>query len=310
MMRTTEACIASLVLACWSAALPQTCVIRVWPGRAPGSLTTAAYHEDTVFTGTGAPRPRHVTDPELFVYLPQGKQSARTAVIICPGGGYARLAIDHEGHDVAKWFTQSGVAGIVLKYRLPSDDIMKDKSVGPLQDVQEAIRIVRRKAKEWNIDPGKIGVMGFSAGGHVAASASTLYGYKTFDTDDTTSARPDFSLLIYGVLTMQEKLTHVDSRTNLLGEHPDSAMVERFSAERQVNARTPPAFLVHSADDPSVPVENSISYFSALRRYGIPAELHVYEKGGHGYGLAKNQGTESGWPEACKNWMRAHSLLP
>jgi acetyl esterase/lipase len=234
----------------------------------------------------------------------------RTAVIICPGGGYTRLAIGHEGHDVAKWFNQSGVVGIVLKYRLPSDQIMKNKSVGPLQDAQEAIRIVRRRAKEWNIDPNKIGIMGFSAGGHLAGSVSTLYGYHTYEPTDTVSARPDFSCLIYGVLSMRDTYAHSNSKKNLLGEHPDTALVERFSPECQVNEKTPPAFIVHASNDSTVPALASVQYYSVLRKHSVPAELHIYETGGHGFGLARNKNTESEWPQACLNWMKMHGLTP
>lgn len=303
--------VAAMLLLCWASTPAQTFVVKVWPAGAPGSVSSDSYHQDTVVTETGAPRVQHVTEPELYVYLPQKEHSASTAVVICPGGGYIRLALDHEGHEVAKWFTESGVAGIVLKYRLPSDQIMQNKSVGPLQDVQEAIRIVRRRASEWNINPNKVGIMGFSAGGHLAASASTLYWYKANDKADTISARPDFSLLIYSAISMRDKMTHRGSRLSLLGEHPDSALVNLFSGELHVNDKTPPAFLVHSADDPAVPVTNSILYFSALQRNSIPAELHIYETGGHGYGLATDRhGTESGWPEACKRWMRSRTLLP
>jgi acetyl esterase/lipase len=287
----------------------QPTILKVWTQGVPGAIADPNYHEDTVYTETGLPRIRHVTDPELYVFFPPKDSSVHTAVIICPGGAYARLAIDHEGIDAAKWLTHFGITGIVLKYRLPSDTIMKEKSIGPLQDVQEAIRIVRRKSVEWNLDPREIGVMGFSAGGHLAATASTLYGKKTYDATDTTSARPDFSILIYGVISMQNKFGHEGSRKNLLGTHPDSAFVDLFSAELQVDAETPPAFIVHSANDPTVPVASSIAYFSALKKYSIPAELHIYETGGHGYGITGKGGTESHWTDACLNWMKAHGYI-
>jgi len=230
--------------------------------------------------------------------------------VICPGGGYTRLAIDHEGVDVARWLNGMGMVGVVLTYRLPSDAIMKDKSIGPLQDVQEAIRIVRRRALEWSIDPNRVGIMGFSAGGHLAGSASTLYRRRPYDHVDTTSARPNFSILIYGVLSMREDWTHPGSRDNLLGGHPDPALVKMFSAEQNVDADTPPAFLVHAANDQTVSPQNSIAYFEALRHFSIPVELHLYETGGHGFGLAPGGGTESGWPEACRRWLQARSFLP
>jgi acetyl esterase/lipase len=291
------------------AASAQPTTVKVWPNGAPGSISNAAYREDTVRTETGAPRIQHVTDPELTAYLLPKDNYRHSAVIICPGGSYGRLAIDHEGYDVAAWFNRMGVVGIVLKYRLPSDSIMKDKSIGPLQDAQEAIRIVRRYAEAWNIDPHKIGIMGFSAGGHLAASASTLYLRRTYEPGDSTSARPDFSLLIYPVISMQDGMTHENSRNNLLGERPDSEQINLFSTERQVAAGTPPAFLVHSSNDKSVPLAGSVAYFTTLNKYSIPAEMHIYETGGHGYGLAKNGTTESAWPNACLNWMKAHGLV-
>ncbi|HUL44692.1 MAG TPA: alpha/beta hydrolase [Bacteroidota bacterium] len=289
----------------------QPIVVKVWPHGAPGALKDSSYHEDTVYTESGAPRVEHVTDPTLSLYLPADSTPLRPAVIICPGGAYGRLAIDHEGIDVARWFNNFGVVGIALKYRLPSGKIMRNTSVGPLQDIQESIRIVRRKAGEWRIDPHRIGVMGFSAGGSVAALASTLYWYHTYDGEDSVSARPDFSLLIYPVISMRENLTHEPSRQNLLGEHPDEHSVLFFSAELNINGNTPPAFLVHSADDQTVPCSNSIEYSLALKANHVPAELHLYETGGHGYGLAQSHhGTESTWPDACRAWMKNHSLLP
>lgn len=286
----------------------QTLRMKVWPGKVPGAIADKDYKEETKMDGS-KPRVFKVTDPELLVYLPSKEKANGTAVVICPGGGYGVLAIDHEGYDIAKWFNDMGVAGIILKYRLPSDIIMEDKSVGPLQDVQEAIRIVRRKSKEWNIQPDKIGVMGFSAGGHLAGTASTMYNDKVYSPIDNTSARPDFSILIYGVLSFQQEVTHQGSRNNLLGKNPTAEMVNRFSNELRIDAQTPPAFLVHSGDDGAVPVANSILYYQFLQKHAIPSELHIYEKGGHGYGLAPNGGTESEWPEACKRWMMKHKWI-
>jgi acetyl esterase/lipase len=286
----------------------QNHTLKVWPEKIPGSKVAEGYKEETMMDD-GRPRISKVTDPELIVYLPEKEKANGTAVVICPGGGYGRLAIDHEGWDVAKWFNKRGVAGIVLKYRLPSDAIMSDKSIGPLQDVQEAIRIVRRKAAEWNIDPGKVGVMGFSAGGHLAGTASTMYNEKVYTVNDGISARPDFSILMYGVLSMEEDITHKGSLENLLGKNPSKEMQNKFSNELHVTKETPPAFLVHSEDDGAVPVENSIRYFQALKKNSVPGELHIYEKGGHGYGLAIGRGTESQWPVACETWLKSHGWI-
>jgi acetyl esterase/lipase len=182
---------------------------------------------------------------------------------------------------------------------------MKDKSIGPLQDAQEALRTIRRNAAKWNIDPNKIGVIGFSAGGHLASTLSTHYAEKVYETKDTTSARPDFSILIYPVITMDSSFTHAGSRRNLIGDNPSRESVIRFSNELQINEKTPPAFIVHSADDKTVPVRNSIVYYEGLVRFGIPSELHVFQKGGHGYGLAGNRETQSAWPELCIKWLKA-----
>ena len=201
-----------------------------------------------------------------------------------------------KGRPLQQSLTNWGITAFVLKYRLPSDSIMKQKSIGPLQDGQEAVRIVRRHAAEWKIDPHKIGIMGFSAGGHLAVAVSTQYGDSVYTPIDTTSARPDFSILVYPVISMDSTISHAVSRINLLGEHPSEELVRRFSNELQVTPQTPPAFLVQAVDDLSVPIENSIRYLLALRKNKVPAELHLYESGGHGFGLGKSNGTESSWP--------------
>ncbi|HXK59380.1 MAG TPA: alpha/beta hydrolase [Acidobacteriota bacterium] len=286
----------------------ETITVKVWPDGPPGARISAEYQEETVFD-QGKPRIKKVTDPVLLVYLPPPEKANGTAVVICPGGGYTLLAIDHEGYDIAAWLNEMGIAGIILKYRLPSDQIMEDKTIGPLQDAQEAIRIVRRRAAEWRIDPNRIGIMGFSAGGHLAATASTHFADVTYTPADSTSARPDFSILLYPVISLQRPYVHGGSRNNLLGPEPDEALVERFSNERHVAPDTPPAFLVHSGDDRSVPVNNSIVYYQALLANDVPAELHIYQKGGHGYGLAPQGGTESGWPEACRRWLKTRGLV-
>ncbi len=248
------------------------------------------------------------SNPDLTVYLPDPEKSNGAAVLICPGGGYGVLAFDHEGNAIARWLNDNGIAGIILKYRLPSDLIMKDKSIGPLQDAQEAMRIIRRKAAEWRLDPDKIGVIGFSAGGHLASTLSTHFGEKVYNAKDNTSARPDFSLLIYPVISFDTTITHRGTMNNLIGLKPDLKQVLRFSNELQITQGTPPAFLVHSADDKAVPVQNSIRYFEGLQKNKIPAELHVFQKGGHGYGLSPKGGTESSWPDLCLKWLKAIGL--
>jgi acetyl esterase/lipase len=308
-MRKIPAFLALLVMICCHGALvAQEQPLNLWTDTIPGAIASSVYHEDTLMIGAGLARILRVTTPTIQEFAAPKEKATGTAVIICPGGGYGRLALQPEGIDIARWLNDAGITGIVLKYRLPNDTIMVKKRIGPLQDVQEAVRMVRRHAAEWGIDRQKIGVMGFSAGGHLASTAATQYNEHVYDAD-TTSARPDFSLLIYPVISMDEKLTHKGSRQNLLGSAPDQSVVDQFSNDLRVDKNTPPAFLVHSADDKTVPVQNSINYFLALKANNVPAELHVYETGGHGYGLALHRGTESNWPAACLQWLRVHRLL-
>jgi len=251
---------------------------------------------------------RRVTVPTLTIYKPAKPNVQRSAVIICPGGGYSVLASGHEGINVAKALNNIGVTAFVLKYRLPNDSIMKDKSIGPLQDVQRAFQIVRERAAEWNLDTAKIGVMGFSAGGHLAASASTQYGREVIENPKHTSFKPDFSILIYPVISFTDNLTHMGSRDNLIGKNPDETAVKQYSNELQVNTQTPPAFLVHSADDTVVPVGNSIAYYEALTKNKVYSEMLLYPHGGHGYGM-NNSTTQDKWMDNLKNWMIANKFL-
>jgi|SRR5664280_455728 len=279
--------------------------MNLWPGGIPGLVFTDSYVEKSTTSEGLITRFEKTTNPMIYIFLPPKETATGTAVLICPGGGYAALAFGHEGNAIASWLNDNGIAGIILKYRLPSDLIMKDKSIGPLQDAQEAMRIIRRNASAWNIDPKKVGVIGFSAGGHLASTLSTHYNDKVYDVSDTVSARPDFSLLIYPVITMDTSFTHAGSRKNLLGENPSNEAIKRFSNELQVNEKTPPAFMVHSADDQTVPVKNSIVYYEQLVKYKIPSELHVFQKGGHGYGLGGSKDTQSAWPGLCISWLKA-----
>ena len=301
--------LAALLLAIASPSYAQVKTIHLWEHGAPGAIENPAYKAETTLVDGKKPRIYNVCDPTMAYYPVPASNAPVPAIVICPGGGYGRLAIDHEGWDVAEWLSKQGIAAFILTYRLPSDEIMKDKSIGPLQDVQEAIRIVRRHAAEWKIDPHKIGVMGFSAGGHLAATASTLYNRKVYPVSDTTSARPDFSVLVYPVISMENGITHGGSRDNLLGPLPTAEQVRNFSADEQVNSETPPAFLVHAADDKTVPLENSINYMQALRKAGVPCELHIYESGGHGFGLGEGVGTKSAWPETLKRWLQSRGIL-
>jgi acetyl esterase/lipase len=287
----------------------QPMIMKLWPEGVPGAIHNPQYTEETIKIVSGAERILKIVEPTIAVYIPPRDKANGTAVVVCPGGGYVRLAMDHEGTAIAAWLNDAGITCVLLKYRVPSDSCMKDKTVGPLQDVQEAIRVTRRHAPDWHLDPHKIGVMGFSAGGHLAATASTMFNQKVYPCD-TVSARPDFSLLIYPVISMQSGITHNGSRQHLLGDNPDQQLVDHFSNELQVTSDTPIAFLVHSTDDGAVPVENSIRYVQGLKKNNIAAEMHIFEKGGHGYGLAPARlSTESRWPGLCLDWLRMHGML-
>ncbi|TRX23982.1 alpha/beta hydrolase [Flavobacterium franklandianum] len=276
----------------------------------PGAIKSTDYKEEITKDDEGVIRGMSkVSQPTLTVFLADQSSNNGTAVIICPGGGYTHLAINKEGYKIAKWFNGFGISAFVLKYRMPSDLTMKDKTIGPLQDAQEAIRMVRRNASKWHLDPNKIGIMGFSAGGHLAATVSTHYEDKVYDSKDEVSARPNFSILIYPVISMQDGITHSGSKKYLLGENANNEMVEKFSNERRVDDKTPKAFLVHATDDKVVPVENSINYYLALKQNKIPVEMHIYENGGHGFGLGVQE-TNINWPKACEKWMAANGYFP
>ncbi len=283
-------------------------VMNVWKSKIPGAIQSDSFkNEDTIKIENGKIRIARVSNPTMTIYFPQ-KNSTGTAAVICPGGGYIRLAVDNEGSEIARWLNDFGITAVILKYRLPNDTIMENKSIGPLQDVQETMRILRRHANEWNLNPNRIGVFGFSAGGHLAATLCTHFNDKVYDSD-SISAKPDFSVLAYPVITMNEKYTHPGSQKCLLGKNPDPKLVEYFSNEIQVTKDTPPAFIFAAEDDKTVPVQNSIDYFSSLKNLNIPAELHIYRKGGHGFGLGKNKGTVSSWPDTCIKWLNDIGMI-
>ena len=249
--------------------------------------------------------------PTLTIYLPPRSTATGAAVVICPGGGYGHLAMDHEGHQIARWLNSFGVAGFIVKYRHRNSGAGYGHPA-PLQDAQRAIRMVRSRAKEWKVDPARIGILGFSAGGHLASTAGTHFdkgnaGAK--DPVDRVSCRPDFMVLIYPVISLTEPFTHGGSTRNLLGKNPDKELLDNLSNEKQVTPQTPPTFLVHTYEDRGVPAENSIYFYLALRKAKVPAEMHLYLKGRHGFGLGKNVGAASNWPARCTDWMRASGLL-
>ena len=285
----------------------QNQTIPLWLGEIPNAKIATNYNEIKVFKDSIFYSTSNVTLPTISVFLPKEVKSNGTSIVICPGGGYSHLAIDKEGFKVAKWLNKLGITAFVLKYRLPNDLIMKNKIVGPLQDAQEAIRYVRRNAIKWNLNSEKIGIMGFSAGGHLASTLSTHYMDKVYDVTDTVSAKPNFSILIYPVISMNSKITHKGSRNNLLGEKPMNALIEKYSNELQVNSNTPKTFLIHATDDKVVPVENSINYYLALKNNQVSAELHLFENGGHGFGLGVEE-TSKSWTTLLQNWLVFNNL--
>lgn len=268
-------------------------VIRLWDGAAPGALGDADKDR-----------------PSLEVNLPEAAKAVGTAVIICPGGGYGGLAGGYEGHAVAEWFNARGVAAFVLKYRTRRDGYGHP---APLLDAQRALRLVRARAREFGVDAQRIGILGFSAGGHLASTAGTHFDEGEAASPDPVAragCRPDFMILCYPVIALGEPITHAGSQRNLLGADASPELVRSLSSEKQVTPRTPPAFLFHTSEDTLVSPENSIVMYQALRKQGIPAELHIYQKGPHGVGLAAKFPGTGDWPEACARWLAGLGMLP
>lgn len=279
-------------------------VIPLWK-KIPDEIKAPDYKENESITDGKVQSTSLVTIPTLSIFLPKESKPNQAAVLIFPGGGYQHLAIDKEGTKVAQWFNSLGIVGIVVKYRLPNDKIMKNKNIGPLQDAQEAMRYIRENAAKYNIDPNKIGIMGFSAGGHLASTLATHYDEKTYEPTSKISARPDFALLIYPVISMQNDITHKGSQESLLGKNASQTLIDSYSSEKRITAQTPPTFLVHATDDTVVLPENSINYYLALKKNAVKAELHIYEKGGHGFGLGV-QDTSKFWTRDCEEWLKAN----
>jgi acetyl esterase/lipase len=265
--------------------------IPLWANGAPGALGTAPTDQ-----------------PQMTPYLPPAGTANGTVVVIFPGGGYSHLSMEKEGSDVANWLAGAGVTTFVVRYRLGPDY----RHPTMLSDAQRAIRIVRARAGEWNVDPQRLGVIGFSAGGHLASTTGTHFDAGNATSADATeraSSRPDFMLLIYPVITMRDSVAHAGSRLNLIGREPSADLVRLMSSETQVTRDTPPTFLVHSTDDRTVPVENAILMYQALRNAGVLAEMHVFEYGGHGFGLAPKDPVLATWTTLCESWMRRHGWL-
>ena len=282
----------------------QNLSMPLWEGDPPNYRETG---EVTIFDTADIVRVRNVQKPDIAVFLPSKKNATGEAVVICPGGGYGILAYDWEGSDIARWLNSHGIAAFVLKYRLPGSKSNMVPHKSPLMDAQRAMRLVRYHAEKWNLDAAKVGIMGFSAGGHLASTLSTHFDAGDPENDDPVeklSCRPDFSVLVYPVVSFTKEYTHMGSRENLLGKDADPELVKHFSNELQVSKDTPPAILIHSGDDQAVPVENSIAYYHALQKQGITTELHIYPYGGHGYSLAIGQGHLSTWPDRVIEWIK------
>lgn len=271
-------------------------IINLYPGDVPNSKPSAIKE-------VGGAMFRGVTQPTLEIFLPEKEKATGAAVIIIPGGGYSVVVYQGEGIGSAKEFVKNGIAAFVLKYRLPNDTTMIDKKIGPLQDAQQAIRIVRENAVKWGIDPSKIGIIGFSAGGHLASTAATHFEKPVIE-NNNISVRPDFQIVVYPVISMQDNLTHVDSRTNLLGKNSSQEMIDEFSNELQVTEKTPPAYITHAADDKLVDVDNSIKYFEVLRHHNVSVEMLIYPKGGHGFIFR-----HPGWMEPLFKWLKESKFI-
>ncbi|MEW5974392.1 MAG: alpha/beta hydrolase [Acidobacteriota bacterium] len=264
----------------------------LWPDGAPGAVGTEPEDRPTIST-----------------YLPPTEHRTGTSVVVCPGGGYRTLAVDHEGRQIAEWLNSKGVSAFVLRYRLAP----RYRHPAPLKDVQRAVRQVRFQAHRLGLASDRIGVWGFSAGGHLAATAGTHFDSGTpnaADPIEQMSSRPDFLILAYPVISFTAPYAHQGSRKNLLGEEPSTLLVQDLSNELQVTAQTPPTFLFHTDSDSGVSAENSVAFYLALRKAGVPAELHIYERGRHGVGLAPDDPVLSSWADRLAGWMTVHGLLP
>jgi acetyl esterase/lipase len=289
------------LLAPWIASAAEPTVIPLWPQGVPGLRADASPEK------LENARASNVHQPSLTVYPAPAEKATGAAVIICPGGGYVRLSMENEGAQVAAWLNSIGVTAFVLKYRM-----VEYGHPAPLRDVLRAVRLVRSQAADFALQPDRLGVIGFSAGGHLAASAGTLFDSPEGQTGaalDAVSARPDFLLLMYPVITLHDPYAHAGSRRALLGENATAAQVAAMSLESRVTAATPPTFLVHTQEDTSVPIENSLLFYRALRAAGVPTEVHLFEKGPHGFGMRKEFGQTSAWIDRAEVWMRGRGLL-
>ncbi|MDP5228975.1 MAG: alpha/beta hydrolase [Cellulophaga sp.] len=281
----------------------QDTIMPLWPSEIPNVIKNT---QKEIKEYTNILRISKVQEPTIEVYLPSKRNANGQAMLIFPGGGYKILAYDWEGTDMAKFLNSKGIAGIVVKYRLPDSNSSSMPHFAPLQDAQRAIKMVRANAKAWNINAEKVGIMGFSAGGHLAATLGTHFNEKVYenqDAIDTLSVRPNYMALIYPVITMQDSTTHKGSKNALLGEKPTKEMVHHFSTELQVTDKTPPTFLVHATDDAAVPVENSLLFYKALKAKKVSATLFIYPEGGHGFSFGYENEFLKDWTHQLSRWL-------
>lgn len=265
--------------------------VPLWPGDAPGAK---------------GKEPADV--PGHILYQAPPSQANGAAIVVCPGGGYGGLAMDHEGHQIARWLNANGITALIVKYRLGP----RYHHPAPLQDTQRAVRTTRFHAKAWGVDPERVGILGFSAGGHLASTVGTHFDKAdpdAADPIDRQSNRPDFMVLMYPVITLDGPFAHVGSRNNLLGKNPDPKLVDSLCNDKMVTPQTPPTFLVHTSEDTAVPPQNSVLFYLALKKNKVPAELHIFEKGRHGLGLGPKDLPYASWPDRCLAWLQSRGLL-
>lgn len=276
-------------------------IIDLWNGKIPGAKNVDASKLDEVSTKSFFARDIKVPS---IAYYPADENPTGTAVVVCPGGSYAGLSYAFEGVNQAAWLNSIGISAFVLRYRMPKDEFMEKRCDGPLQDAQQAIRYVRSHAAEYSINPDHIGIVGFSAGGHLASVASTHFNDEVYKSAENVSARPDFAVLVYPVITMEPSYSEKGTRESLIGPDADQALIDRFSSEKQVTKETPTTFLAHAMNDKLVPYTNSVNYANALREKGVECELHLYARGDHGLGARNPIETQAFWHDACEKWLR------
>ncbi|TDE11004.1 alpha/beta hydrolase [Dyadobacter psychrotolerans] len=306
MKKTLKILLALCLSASFLNSMAQTETLMLWPDGKIPNFRINTVEEKSVVDGAGILRISGVTVPSMTVFIAPRDKATGAGVLICPGGGYGVLA-SHIGSVLTNWFNERGISAFVLKYRLPDEKTMTHQHEVPLMDAMQAMKIIRQNSEKFNVDVNKIGVMGFSAGGHLAATLSTHYNMGEKASEE---AKPNFSILLYPVISFLPNLAHGGSRDRLLGSEKSEELITYYSNELQVNAKTPPAFLVHTMDDEGVPPENSIAYALALKKLKIPAELHLYPKGGHGYGFrTEGKGSLANWPAAMEGWLKAMNYI-